>query len=91
MTKLWKWLKSICKCTKRCKCLHCRFGRWLKKKGSNLKVWVLYQAQEGGRLKGAGLIASSLLLWLTGSFECTAAFLLLGWGLLELLEYWHWK
>jgi len=91
MTKLWKWLKSICKCTKRCKCLHCRLWRWTKKKLSNSSDWLWDKVPSQEVLKGLGLIASSLWLWFTGSLECTAGFLLLGWGLLELLDWYRWK
>jgi len=42
-------------------------------------------------LKGLGLVGASAWLWLTGSLECTVGLLLLGWGLLELKEWWDWK
>jgi hypothetical protein len=91
MKRLWKWLKSKCKCTKRCKCWHCRARRSLSKKYTALKNWLWDHFPSTELLKALGLIAASLWLWFTGSIECTASVLLLGWGLLELKEYWYWK
>ena len=88
--KLWKWLKSKCKCTKRCKCWHCRLARWAEKTASGISNWIKDNITLE-LLKGLGLIAAALWLWFTGSLECTVGFLLLGWGLIELSEWYRWK
>ena len=57
----------------------------------NIKNWLWDHLPSTELLKGLGLIGASFWLWFTGSLECTAWFLLLGWGLLELRDYWEWK
>ena len=64
--------------------------QWLKDKALNL--WGLLK-DHGSCLdlwKGLWLIGSAALLFLTGSLECVLGFLLLGWGILELVEHFSW-
>lgn len=70
-------------------CVHLKW-KWLK--GKVLNLWALLK-DHGSCLdlwKGLWIIGSAGLLLLTGSLECGLGFLLLGWGILELVEHFSW-
>ena len=76
--------------SKKAKAAGCAPLKWLK--GKALNLWALLK-DHGSCLdlwKGLWIIGSAGLLLLTGSLECTLGFLLLGWGVLELVEHFSW-
>ena len=63
---------------------------WLKLKGHNLWSLVKEHASCDDMWKGLGLVAAGGLLVLGGSLECALSFLLIGWGIMELVDHFRW-
>lgn len=92
MRKLSNWLKSLCKCNKNCKCYHCRAWGWVKEKVSELKEWLVYHSMDMALFEGLGLMSAAALLFFTGNLECVIGFLLLGLGVLKVVDHLtHWR
>ena len=63
---------------------------WLKLKGSNAWGLLKEHASCDDLWKGLGFIAAGGLLVLGGSLECALSFLLIGWGLLGVIDHFRW-
>ena len=78
-------------CKRNCKCSYCRFKKWVK--SSLLSVWSFIKEgiTEPELIKPLGLIASAVILYVTGDLKCFFGTLALGLGLLNLYEYLRWR
>ena len=67
-----------------------RLWSWLQLKGLNSWSLLKRHASCEDMWKGVGLVAAGGLLVLGGSLECALSFLLIGWGILELVDHFRW-